>query len=84
MKARRPKRKRVKVECLACGARRTVTLGALTEFEACHACGYVGWARPSDLSAGERRELREELVVGGGDDRSSARWGRRRRGEPVF
>jgi ribosomal protein S27AE len=50
---------KVRIECLSCGARRSVAAG-LAHFDPgdCHRCGYVGWARVEDLSEGARRTLR--------------------------
>jgi hypothetical protein len=50
------------VECLGCGERRRVDengIAAHLGAGECQRCGYVGWAKPSDLSELVRRALRE-------------------------
>jgi hypothetical protein len=43
------------IECLRCGKRRH----QLIDHPDCPRCGYLGWARPSDLDERTRRILRE-------------------------
>jgi ribosomal protein S27AE len=51
---------KVRIECLSCGARRSVVGDAqhLDPGE-CARCGYVGWARSEDLTDIARRLIRE-------------------------
>jgi Zn-finger nucleic acid-binding protein len=53
--------RRVTVECLACGAARSVVESERRRLEPgdCPRCGYVGWARRSELTETLRRALRE-------------------------
>jgi ribosomal protein S27AE len=51
---------KVRIECLACGARRSVVGDAQhREPGECTRCGYVGWARSEDLTDIARRLIRE-------------------------
>ena len=55
---------RVTVECLACGADRSVEdpgRGRLEPGE-CIRCGYVGWARRGELTETLRRALRDRTA----------------------
>jgi hypothetical protein len=49
------------VECLGCGARRPVLASIHGHHGAdeCERCGYVGWARSTELTEPTRRALRE-------------------------
>jgi Zn ribbon nucleic-acid-binding protein len=51
----------VTVECLGCGERRRVEGDESGHVQAgeCSRCGYVGWAKPADLSELVRRALRD-------------------------
>ena len=52
------------LECLGCGARRSVLSRVHSHLEAgeCPRCGYVGWASPTDLTEFTRRALRDRPV----------------------
>ena len=52
----------VVVECLACGAERSVPGLGLGEIGECPACGYTGWALPERLTDSERRRLHSALL----------------------
>jgi hypothetical protein len=49
-----------KVECLRCGASRSVSDDGRHRVDAgeCPRCGYVGWALPVELSEATRRRMR--------------------------
>jgi hypothetical protein len=49
----------VSVACLNCGEVRRAVCGADRRVQAgeCRRCGYVGWARPADLSEPDRQML---------------------------
>jgi hypothetical protein len=54
------------LECLSCGARRTGAVSVQThigETGECPRCGYVGWARPADLTEPTRRALRDRPLA---------------------
>jgi Zn ribbon nucleic-acid-binding protein len=54
--------KKIRVECLSCGARRRIVVGGHHQHVdpgECHRCGYVGWASSEDLTVTARRQLRE-------------------------
>ena len=52
--------KKVRIECLSCGARRTTAADAAhLDPGECPRCGYVGWARAEDLTDVARRLLLE-------------------------
>ncbi|MDQ3778073.1 MAG: hypothetical protein M3310_04300 [Actinomycetota bacterium] len=53
-----------RVECLSCGALRNVrgTRPRRVDAGECPRCGYVGWARVSELTDAGRRMLREHPV----------------------
>jgi hypothetical protein len=52
--------KKVRIECLSCGARRTTAEDPVhLDPGECHRCGYVGWARAEDLTDVARRLIRE-------------------------
>ena len=55
---------RVTVECLACGANRSVVQAERKRLEPgeCTRCGYVGWARRGELTETLRRALRERTT----------------------
>jgi Zn-finger nucleic acid-binding protein len=55
---------RVTVECLACGAARSVVHTERHRLEPgeCLRCGYVGWARRGELTETLRRALRERTA----------------------
>jgi ribosomal protein S27AE len=54
---------KLRIECLACGSRRTAEGDARhMDPGECQKCGYVGWARVSDLTDVARRMLRERPV----------------------
>ena len=55
---------RVQVECLACGAARSVVQPERRRLEPgeCLRCGYVGWARREELTETLRRALRERTT----------------------
>ncbi len=47
------------VECLRCGSHRETTIAPLRQANLdCPRCGYVGWARVTDLTEQERHALR--------------------------
>jgi hypothetical protein len=52
--------KKVRIECLSCGARRNAA-GEVRHLDPgeCARCGYVGWARVDDLTELARRMIRE-------------------------
>jgi hypothetical protein len=55
--------KKVRIECLSCGARRTAAEDAVhLDPGECHRCGYVGWARAEDLTDVARRLIRERPI----------------------
>ena len=49
------------LECLQCGETREVELGPASAMHAgdCARCGYLGWARTTELSELARRALRD-------------------------
>jgi hypothetical protein len=49
-----------KIECLRCGAYRSVSDGGRHRLDAgeCPRCGYVGWAVPIELSESTRQRIR--------------------------
>ena len=52
--------KKTRIECLGCGARRSVEVDAgHLEPGECPRCAYVGWARVEDLTEIARRMMRE-------------------------
>ena len=55
---------RVTVECLACGAARSVEHAERRRLEPgeCTRCGYVGWARRGELTETLRRALRDRTA----------------------
>ena len=55
---------RVTVECLACGAGRSVAPAERSRLEPgeCPRCGYVGWARRNELTETLRQALRERTT----------------------
>ena len=50
------RRQPAEVECLACGARRSVARAEPSAGE-CPSCGYLGWAEPRALRKHELRAL---------------------------
>jgi Zn ribbon nucleic-acid-binding protein len=55
---------RVTVECLACGANRSVVQAERRRLEPgeCSRCGYVGWAETKSLTETLRRALRDRTL----------------------
>ena len=52
---------KLRIECLSCGARRTVAGDERHHLDPgeCPRCAYVGWARAEDLTDVARRLIRE-------------------------
>ena len=52
------------VECLRCGAGHELVRspGHALEGSQCPRCGYLGWARPDDLSVAVRVAMHERLI----------------------
>ena len=53
--------RRHEVECLACGTVRLAKGPGSPTLAECPGCGYVGWAFPTDIAAGERQPLHRSL-----------------------
>jgi hypothetical protein len=55
---------RTLLECLSCGERRPLASDARGHLATgeCPRCGYVGWARPTDLTEFTRKALRDRPV----------------------
>ena len=55
--SRSSEKRRIEVECLACGAVRAVAGLTRDELDVCDRCGYVGWALTGELDDRDRRGL---------------------------